>query len=272
MARTVPTVELGGGLRAPALGLGTFQLEGRVCERVVGEALSLGYRHIDTAEGYDNEAAIGRAIRGRDRSDLFLASKVWRDHLRPAELRRHCEGSLRRLATDYLDLYLVHWPNSAIPAEQTVEGMRALREEGLIRGWGVSNYTRDHLDDLLRLEAPATNQVELHPYFPQDELEAFCAARGIPLTAYSPLARAHVSEDPVLAGIGEAHGKSAVQVALRWIVQRGHVAIPKAAGRRHLAANLDIFDFELSEREMERVGSRPRRSRLFDFEWSEFDD
>jgi 2,5-diketo-D-gluconate reductase B len=256
----------------PAVGLGTFQLEGQRCEEVVREALTLGYRHVDTAEGYGNEKSIGRALRAHDRDLVFVTTKVWRDHLRPAELRRACEGSLRRLGTPYVDLYLVHWPNRGIPPAATVDGMEALVEDGLVHAWGVSNFTADHVRGMQAAGAsPLTNQVEVHPYFPQPELQSFCTEHGVTLTAYSPLARGQVLADEVLRALGAAHGKSAAQVTLRWLLQRGCAVIPKTARPERLRENLDVFDFELSNEEMSLVGGRPRGGRLFDYPWSEFD-
>lgn len=270
-ASPVPVTRLRGGVEAPVLGLGTFQLEAGACERTVRHALDLGYRHLDTAEGYGNEEAIGRAIRGVDRDSLFLVTKVWRDHLCPPDLRARCEASLRRLGTGYLDLYLVHWPNRGIPVERTLEGLVALREAGLIRAWGVSNFTRAHLAQLLPLEAPATNQVEIHPYFCQPALSAWCAERNVPLTAYAPLARGRIVDDAVLRDVAGKHRRSVAQVVLRWLVQRGHLAVPKATSPGHLEENLRIFDFRLTPADMARIASRPAGERLYEYEWSEFE-
>lgn len=267
----IPSLRLPGRVEAPQLGLGTWQLMGEECERAVATALGLGYRHIDTAEGYRNEERIGAAIRGTDRDELFITSKAWRDHLRPADLRKACEGSLRRLDTHYLDLLLIHWPNRSIPVEATISAFEELREAGLIRAWGVSNFTPAHLDELAGREDVATNQVELHPYFRQDELVAACRNHEIPITAYSPLAKGRVTEDEALRRIGEAHAVTAAQVALRWSVQRGRLVIPKASSRSHLEANLGIFDFELSEEELREIEERPQSLRLVDGDWSEFD-
>lgn len=267
----IPDVRLPGGVEAPQLGLGTWQLVGEECERAVRSALELGYRHIDTAEGYDNEPRIGAAIRDVDRSRLFITSKVWRDHLRPDDLRKACEGSLRRLGTDYLDLLLVHWPHRSIPISATIAGFEELRDAGRIRAWGVSNFTPRHLDELAGRNDVATNQVELHPYFRQEELVAACRDMGIPITAYTPLAKGRVVGDGTLRRIGEAHDATPAQVALRWTVQRGRIAVPKASSRDHLEANLRIFDFELSEEELGEIESRPQSPRIVDGDWSEFD-
>lgn len=267
------TVEIAQGVHAPRIGLGTFQLAGRTCRRVVQRALAMGYRHIDTAEGYGNEDEIGRAVRGGavPRERLFIVSKVWRDHLRPDTLRSHLKGSLRRLIMDYIDLYLVHWPNRDIPAEETVGGLEALRSEGLLRAWGVSNYTETHLEEMLPHGHPATNQVELHPYFRQDELTRFCHRHDIAVTCYSPLARGRVEGDRVLNEIADAHDLTPAQVALRWALEQGDLVIPKASSAPHLRENLDTLEVTLTEEELGRVGSCPQGDRLFDYAWSEFD-
>lgn len=261
------------GVEMPLLGLGTFELLGADCERVVAEALAIGYRHMDTAEGYGNELEIGRALRssGLAREEVFLTSKVWRDHLTPPLLRRRLEGTLRRLSTDYLDLYLVHWPNSAVPAAETAAGMEALREEGLLRAWGVSNYTVGHLEDVLRHAPVATNQVELHPYFRQEALTRYCRRHGLRLTAYTPLARGRVSEDSLLLEIAREHGRTPAQIALAWALDKGHAVIPKASRRKHLADNLAALEVRLSPVELERIDRLPQRGRIFEYKWSEFD-
>jgi 2,5-diketo-D-gluconate reductase B len=260
-------------MEMPRLGLGTFELVGRACERVVAEALALGYRHVDTAEGYGNEVEVGRALRssGLEREQVFLTSKVWRDHLAPPLLRRQLEETLRRLRIDYLDLYLVHWPNSAVPAAETAAGMEALREEGLLRSWGVSNYTVGHLDEVLRHAQIATNQVELHPYLRQEALIRYCRRRGLLITAYTPLARGLVSQDPVLLDIARGHGRTPAQVALAWSLGQGHAVVPKASRREHLADNLAALALRLSLDEVDRIDRLPQRARIFEYKWSEFD-
>lgn len=253
------------------MGLGTWELRGDACERAVVEALELGYRHLDTAEGYGNESDIGRAIRGARRDELFLTSKVWRDNLQRDDLRAACEGSLDRLGTDYLDLLLVHWPNSATPIQETIAAFVELREEGRIRAWGVSNFTPAHLLEIADRDDIATNQIELHPYFRQDELVAACRDFDVPITAYTPLAKGRVAEDEVLQRIGREHGATPAQVALRWTTQRGRLVIPKASSRDHLRENLDSFAVQLSEEEMRAIEDRPQRPRIVDGDWSEFD-
>lgn len=268
----VPAVPLGGGLLAPQLGLGTWELTGRACTDAVRMALEMGYRHVDTAEGYGNEQDIAPAIRTVPREELFVVSKVWRGNLEPDALRHSAEQSLRRLGTDYLDLLLIHWPSETIPLERTVAGFRELMDDGLVRGWGVSNFTARRVTLAAALGDPATNQVELHPYFNQASLVRACRAHGVPVTAYSPLAKGRVIDDPVLRAIGERHGASAAQVALRWIAQQGHVVIPKASSERHLRSNLAAFDFTLSNDELLEVFALPQGSRLVQVDGASFDD
>lgn len=181
-----------------------------------------------------------------------------------------CEASLRRLGSDYLDLYLVHWPNAGIPMGETIDALQRLRKDERIRAWGVSNFTIDHLDEALRHGRPSTNQVELHPGLQQPELDDYCREQGIPITAYSPLAKGRAPGNDVLAEIGERHGKSAAQVALRWSLQRGHVVIPKSSSRAHLEANLDVFDFELGPEAMERTAELDRGARILEPSFAEF--
>lgn len=272
MSLIVPLVPLRGGQLAPQLGLGTWRLNGRAGRRTVEAALEFGYRHIDTAESYGNEADIGKAIGKVPREQLFLVSKVWPDHLERDDVRRVAHHSLRDLRTDWLDLLLIHWPNDAVPLERTVAAFRELVDEGLIRGWGVSNFSAGRVARAAALGDPATNQVELHPYFSQEALAATCRAHAIPLTAYSPLAKGRVSDDPTLRRIADAHGAAPAQVALRWATQLGHIVIPKAAGEAHLRANLAAFDITLSDDDMRAIAGLPQGGRLVTLAGVPFDD
>jgi len=247
-----------GGAEIPALGVGTFQLSGAECERAVRTALELGYRHVDTAEYYDNERAVGTAIADApvDRGDVFLTTKVWRSNLRRDDVRPAVEASLDRLDVDYVDLLLIHWPHPRVPVRETLDAMETLREEGLVRHLGVSNFTRSQLAEAIEVaDAPiVTDQVLYHPFVDQGDLRSFCADAGVALTAYSPLARGAVLEDDTLERIGERHGRTAAQVALRWLVrQPGVVAIPRSSSRDHLAENLAVFDFDLTDDEARRI-------------------
>jgi diketogulonate reductase-like aldo/keto reductase len=254
---SLPYVEAGGA-RIPALGLGTWQNTGPQCTETVRRALDLGYRHVDTAQVYGNEAAVGEGLAAADvaREDVFLTTKVWRTNLRPDDVRTSVRQSLSRLGVEAVDLLLIHWPHPLVPVDATLGAMAELQDEGLVRHLGVSNFTASQLREALRVaDSPlVTDQVLYHPYKDQSALRSICAERDVALTAYSPLGRGAVLEDETLAEIGAPYDKSAAQVALRWLVQQENVvAIPKATGRDHLAANLDLLDFSLSDAEMERI-------------------
>ncbi len=268
MAR-VPSITLKDGKTIPQLGLGTWQLTGSACERTVREALALGYAHIDTAEMYGNEEEIGRAISGADREGLFITSKVMPGHLAPEQVRASCMASLEKLGTDYLDLYLIHWPVRGTDYAATFKALRGLQIEGRVRSVGVSNFTTGHLQELLPLAEKVglvivDNQVEFHAELYQGELLAYCNGHGIALTAYSPLARRGLLENPVIAGIAKERGKAPAQVALAWLIAKGIVIIPKASSREHLAANMVAFDVRLTEEDrqaIDAIGTHARRIR-----------
>ncbi len=242
----------------PKIGLGTWQLRGENCRESVLSALEMGYRHLDTAEYYRNEKEVGQAVQdaGVDRDDLFLTSKVWSNHFQKAAVQQACEDSLKRLRVDYLDLYLIHYFSNAVPLEETLAGMQALVDQGKTRFIGVSNFSVSQLDRSRELtEAPIfTNQVEYHPFRPQDSLLDYCQEHEMLLTAYSPLDRGRVLRDATLRKIGERYGKSAAQITLRWLVQQERViAIPKAGSRSHQRANLEVFDFQLTPEEIKLI-------------------
>jgi diketogulonate reductase-like aldo/keto reductase len=247
-----------GDAEIPALGVGTFQLSGPECHDTVSAALDLGYRHVDTAEYYENESAVGDAIESSavDRDDIFLTTKVWRSNLSREDVRPAVEASLDRLGTDYVDLLLIHWPHPRVPVSETLSVMDALRDEGRVNHIGVSNFTRSQLAEAMDVAAApiVTDQVLYHPFNDQRALQRFCADKDVALTAYSPLARGAVVDNDDLAAIGEHYDKSAAQVALRWLVQQEQVvAIPRSTSREHLADNFAVFDFELSDAEMGRI-------------------
>lgn len=255
------------GTEVPALGFGTWQLEGRECREGVEHALSLGYRHIDTAQAYQNENLVGEAIDASSvsRDDVFLTTKVWRTQAAADDVVSSTEESLRKLKTDYVDLLLIHWPVDDVPFEETLEAMNELRESGKARHIGVSNYTPPQFRTAIEAAPVATNQVEYHPYLGQEDLLEIVDAHDLMLTAYSPLARGRVLEDETLTEIGRSHDKSPAQVALRWLVQQDRVsAIPKAASADHREANLEIFDFELSDDEMARIDDLECGDRVID--------
>lgn len=254
------------GERIPAIGLGTWQMQGEKCRRAVENALELGYRHIDTAQAYNNEQQVGTAIADSDvdRDEIWLTIKIWRTNLDPDSLVTSFQQSLEKLQTDYVDLLLIHWPNPSVPLEETLQTMETLMGDGSAHNIGVSNFAAEHIERAWQLsDKPIlTDQVEYHPFLNQDKILRECIDRDMMLTAYSPLARGDVVGNDVLRDIGTQYNKSAAQVALRWLVQQENVAaIPKATKPEHQKANISIFDFELTSREMEEIKKLTENSR-----------
>lgn len=259
---TAPTVEAHGAA-IPAIGLGTFKLTGEACIAAVEAALASGYRHLDTAVMYANETEVGAglAASGVSRDEVFVTTKVWLDDIAPGNLERSAEASLKRLGLARVDLLLIHWPNQAVPLEASTAALCRARREGLASHIGVSNYPVAMLDETVRLatEPLACNQVEYHPYLDQSRLLAACRRHGIALTSYCPLGRTAVLDDRTVREIAERHGKSPSQVVLRWHVQQpGVVAIPKSGTPKHIASNLDVFDFSLTDAEMTSLSGLAR--------------
>ena len=264
----VPTVTLATGVTMPQLGYGLWRVPADEAERAVTTALEAGYRSLDTAALYANEEGVGAAVArsGLPREELFLTTKVWNtDHGYDRTLRAF-DTSMAKLGLDVLDLYLIHWP---VPGRDLyVETWRALEQlyrDGRVRAIGVSNFTPTHLRRLfVECEVrPLVNQVELHPWFPQDELRAFHAEHQVVTEAYSPLGQGRgVLEEPVLAEIGRAHGVGPAQVVLRWHLQLGNVTIPKSVTPERIRSNLDVFGFELSAADMAQVSGLDRGTRL----------
>ena len=249
------------GEKVPSLGLGTYRLSGGECERAVERALSLGYRHIDTAQMYRNEEEVGRGIHGSDvdREEIFLTTKVWPSDFSYERTIQTTRESLKKLDTDNVNLLLMHWPSRDVPLEETLGAMRELQEEGSVRHLGVSNFPPSMIQEAAQHAEIFCNQVEYHPYEAQDELLGQAKEMDYLLTAYRPLSRGGILNAETLREIGEAHGKTAAQVALRWLIQQEKVAaIPKATSEEHLKANFDVFDFELNDEEMERVSELRR--------------
>jgi 2,5-diketo-D-gluconate reductase B len=244
------------GEKVPSLGLGTWRLSGQECVRAVERALALGYRHIDTAQMYANEGEVGRGIRnsGADREEIFLVTKVRTSSFSHNDVIRSTHGSLNKLGTEYVDLLLMHWPNPSVPLGETLGAMTELQEEESVKHVGVSNFPPSMVEEATEHATIFCNQVEYHPYMAQHELLQQAREMDYLLTAYSPVAKGRASKDATLREIGESHGKTPAQVALRWLIQQEKVvAIPKAANEDHLRSNFDIFDFELSDEEMERI-------------------
>jgi 2,5-diketo-D-gluconate reductase B len=245
------------GARIPLLGLGTWELRGAGCSRTVEQALHLGYRHIDTAEMYDNEADVGEGLRksGIARNEIFVTTKVWPEHFATSALLRSAQHSLNKLKLDYVDLLLLHWPSSLVPLEETVGALNEAKERGYMKHIGISNFDVGMVGKTVKLsKAPiVNNQIKLNPYSDQPEVIAACKRRDISVTAHTPIAKGGVAKDKILASIGAAHKKSAAQVSLRCLVQRGFIVIPRTSKTDRLVENAAIFDFELSAGEMEMV-------------------
>jgi len=270
MAQTQIPFVSANGARIPIVGLGTWELRGRTCARVVEQALRLGYRHIDTAEMYDNEREVGDGLRasGVKRDDVFITTKVWPSHFAPRELERAAKESVARLRVSQVDLLLLHWPSEQVPLSETMPALCRMKEIGLTRHIGISNFTVALVQEAVRLssEPIVTNQIECHPYLDQSKVIAACRAHGIAITAYSPLARGRVSSDKALKRIGQAQGKTAGEVALRWLTQRNIIVIPRTAKVERLSENLALFDFELTPAEMEEISALAHpRGRMVDW-------
>jgi 2,5-diketo-D-gluconate reductase A len=260
-------IALPGGAQMPQLGFGVFQVPPRETTAAVAHALASGYRHIDTAAAYGNEAQVAEAIRasGLDRAEVFVTTKCFNDDQGHQAARRAFHASLKRLGFDYVDLYLIHWP---VPAfDRYVETWQAfieLRDEGLIKAIGVSNFQPEHLRRVIAQtgETPAVNQIELHPHLQQRSLRGLHEELGIVTEAWSPLAQGQVLEEPTIVAIAEAHAKTPGQVVIRWHLQIGNVVIPKSVTPRRIEENLDVFGFQLDEREMEAIAGLEQGRRI----------
>lgn len=262
------------GATIPKLGFGTWQLKGDDAYKSVQAALETGYRHIDTAQAYENEQHVGRAMAesGVARSDVWLTTKVWMSNMGPDKMLSSVRESLEKLRTDKVDLLLLHWPNEDYPFEQMIESLNAARDQGLTAQIGVSNYTAAQIDRAVKTSAGPLicNQVEYHPFLDQTPVLQRVRHNGMALTAYSPIAQGKVFGHDVIKAIGRTHGKTEAQVALRWLVQQPDViAIPRSSKPEHAAANFDVFDFELSDDEMGKIFDLHRPDgRMIDPDWA----
>lgn len=262
---TVPNITLNDGATIPQLGFGTWQVADDVAEKSVSTALETGYRHIDTAAIYGNEKGVGRAIAasGIAREELFVTTKLWNDkHLR-ADARRALETSLTKLGLDHVDLYLIHWPSAKHPGQfvEAWDAMQTFQHEGLVRSIGVSNFNQEHLD-ALNGATPAINQIEMHPTFAQAGYRESLLEQGIRPEAWSPLGMAKDLANPVIETIAKELGRTPAQVIIRWHLQLGTVVIPKSVTPERIAANFDVFDFQLSPDQMARINGLDAGVRL----------
>jgi 2,5-diketo-D-gluconate reductase A len=262
-----PTITLNSGHDIPQLGFGVFKVDPDETERIVSDALEVGYRHLDTAKIYGNEAGVGRAIAksGIAREELFVTTKLWNDD--QADPEGAFQRSLEELGLDYVDLYLIHWPVAERGTYVDAwKGLQTIAESGRARSVGVSNFQPKHLDAILAEGGilPAVNQVELHPAFQQWELRDYLGPKGIQVESWGPLGQGkyELSELPGLQGIADAHGKSVQQVAIRWHLQEGLIVFPKSSSKERIAQNADVFDFELSDAELDVIRKADQNRRV----------
>jgi 2,5-diketo-D-gluconate reductase A len=264
----VPSITLNNGVEIPQLGFGVFQVEPAETKRITLDALEVGYRHIDTAEMYRNEAGVGQAVResSLDRSDIFVTSKLNNQFHEPDQVRSAFQGTLDALDIGYVDLFLIHWPlpTSGVDYLDTWKAMEGLLDGGLVRAIGVSNFQVAHLERIINGASvvPAVNQIELHPYLAQNELRDFDRTHDIATEAWSPIARGKVLDDPVITAIAAATDRTPAQVVLRWQVQRGEIVFPKSNSRSRIEENFALFDFELRDEQMDGISALNRDERI----------
>lgn len=256
-------ITLNDGVAIPQVGLGTWQVSDAEVTGIVLEALRLGYRHIDTAAGYENERGVGRAFAqsGLIREDVFITSKLRNGEHGFDETLRAFDGTMERLGLDVLDLYLIHWPSPKVGKYvESWEAFVRLREEGRVRSIGVSNFNPDHLERIIGETGvvPAINQIELHPYFQQRDVRALHAERGVAIESWSPLGRARLLGDPAIVSIAQKHGRTPGQVVIRWHIEQGLIVFPKTANVARLAENFDVFGFALDGEDMAAIARLDR--------------
>ena len=268
----IPTIAANGA-KIPLVGLGTWDLRGRTCARMVEQTLRLGYRHVDTAEMYDNEREVGEGLRasGIKRAELFVTTKIWPSHFAPRAFERAVHDCLARLRLSEVDLLLLHWPNPQIPLAETLGALCKVKRDGLARHIGVSNFTVALLEEALAIasEPLVCDQVECHPFLDQSKVIAACRQHGMAVVAYSPIARGNAKNDKVLARIGAAHDKTAAQISLRYLVAQDIVVIPRTSKLERLSENAALFDFTLSKAEMAEIAALAQRDgRVVDWSYS----
>ncbi|AEH38770.1 aldo/keto reductase [Halopiger xanaduensis] len=273
---TVPTKTLPSGDELPTIGFGTWELEGETVKASVEAALEAGYTHIDTAEGYMNEEEIGEVLADADvdRDDLFLTSKVLAKNLHYDDVIASCKESLEKLGTDYLDLYLIHWPNPAISLRETMHAMERLHEEGLVRNVGVSNFSAYQLSAAHHVsDVPiAVNQIEFHPWLQRPDLVDYCRETDTVIEAAAPLGRTDVFGDEAVQELAEEYDKLPAQIVLRWAVDRDVVVLPRSTSPAHIEENFDLFDWELSDDDRQRLDERDRNRPVYDTPARDWDD
>jgi diketogulonate reductase-like aldo/keto reductase len=261
-SRTLPS-----GDELPIVGVGTWDIDGDTVRESVRAGLDAGYTHIDTAEGYKNEAEIGDVIADYDRDDLFLTSKVLPKNLDYESVLASCEASLEKLGTDYLDLYLIHWPNPAISLRETLDAMERLHDRGLVRNVGVSNFSAYQLSCAHHIsDVPiAVNQIEFHPYLQRPDLVEYCHETETVIEAAAPLARTELLDDAVICELAEEYDKSPAQITLKWAIEQDIVVLPKSSSPAHVRENFELFGWELTPEDRERLDELDRDQPVYDY-------
>jgi len=268
------SITLANNIKIPILGLGTWTLSGDKGSAAVEKALKMGYTHIDTAEFYENEEEIGEVIQGFYRKKLFITSKVWYEHLDYHDVINACKKSLKKLKTDYLNLYLIHWPDPAgRDMKATFEALKKLYSDGLIKGVGVSNFVKKHLDQAIpicnSLKLPILmNQIEFHPFLYQKELFNYCKSFDIHVVAYCPIAQGLILKEKTIKHIALKYQKTPAQISLRWLVQKNIIAIPRSTSEKHLQDNLNIFDFEIADLDIKKINEVNQNKRTVFSPWA----
>jgi diketogulonate reductase-like aldo/keto reductase len=263
---TTPSVRLPSGDKIPIVGAGTWDIGGDTVRDSVRAALDAGYTHIDTAEGYMNEAEIGEVVADHDREEMFLTSKILPSNLNYDSVISSCEASLEKLGTDYLDLYLIHWPNPAISLRETLNAMEQLHDQGMVRNIGVSNFSAyqlscaHHVSDI----PIAVNQIEFHPWLQRPDLFDYCRETETVIEAAAPLARTEVLGGETVQDLAEEYGKTSAQIVLRWGVEKGVVVMPKSTSADHIQGNIELFDWELDESDHQRLDEIDRDQPVYD--------
>ncbi|QLH82025.1 aldo/keto reductase [Halosimplex pelagicum] len=263
---SVPDVRLPSGDKMPIVGKGTWNLDDDTVQSSVRAALDAGYTHVDTAEGYGNEAAIGEVLGEYDRDEIFLTSKVLPKHLTYDSLIEACEDSLERLGTDYLDLYLIHWPNPAVSVRESLDAMETLHDRGLIRNVGVSNFSPYQLSCAQHVsDVPiAVNQIEYHPWFQRPDLVDYCFDTDTVIEAAAPLARTEILGDSTVQELAEKYDKTPAQIALRWAIENEVVVLPKSTSAGHIDQNIELFGFKLDDEDRKRLNDLDRDEPVYD--------
>lgn len=259
------------GIKVPALGFGTWTLAGEECAEAVVDAIEIGYRHIDTAQAYGNEEYVGKGIKDTriDREELFITTKIWFTDLEPRTIKQKTQESLEKLQTNYIDLFLIHWPTEGMNLKRIIRTFNGLKKDGKIKAYGVSNFNMALLEESMKYGEIFCNQVEYHPFLNQSRLIEKAIASDMLVTAYSPLAKGKAVNNENLQMIGNRYNKTAAQVILRWLIQQEKVApIPRSSKHLHRQANFEIFDFELDEKEMKSIYQLDANDRQINPEWA----